>query len=209
MTCDFSNLFNSNFFSSICGAALGAAGSYYGVKKTIESEIVKNDLSKLEDEVSYCHAILTELQLILQRYNLIAGEKLGNLKNGEFINFYYKASQNYFVIFDSNASQVGKIRNVELRQDIVKTYVSAKAILDSFELHNTSLKTLENFYVAERVNQDAQFQFRIHEIQVGLVESAAALKQEHINLTKCAQQTIENLKFYISSVELEVKTKKH
>jgi hypothetical protein len=46
-------------------------------------------------------------------------------------------NQNLFIIYDSNAAALGRIANVELRQNIVQFYTRAKTLVDLLNQNNT------------------------------------------------------------------------
>ena len=62
------------------------------------------------------------------------------------MNYEYSVGTDYFSVFNSNTSNIGKIKNGELRTCIINLYVTAKFFLDSIVTNNNILSDYEKYY---------------------------------------------------------------
>ncbi len=100
-------------------------------KQNIEAEAITN-------------ALITELQALKIIFEHEFVPKICN--TDEYLNYEYSVGTDYFSVFNSNTSNIGKIKNGELRTCIINLYVTAKFFLDSIVTNNNILSDYEKDY---------------------------------------------------------------
>jgi hypothetical protein len=71
------------------------------------------------------------------------GARLESLRENEPFNFYYLFASDFFSVYNSNASLIGRINDNGLRKQIIKTYILSKGMVDSFRLNNALVHKFE------------------------------------------------------------------
>jgi hypothetical protein len=79
-------------------------------------------------------AIADELERVWDRYEVEIGPHLTNLGEKQAA-IVFPVPQNYFVVFDSSASLIGRIPDMELRKRIISTYIAAKGLVDALHYY--------------------------------------------------------------------------
>lgn len=67
------------------------------------------------------------------------------LPQGSPLNELFPVSSDYFTIFNSNAARIGAIPDPDLRKALVRAYVLAKALVDTFRMNNELINRREHF----------------------------------------------------------------
>ena len=133
-----SSLLNSTgFLAAIVGAVVGGliAGGF-----TVWSQGQSNKAQRRRDRETdneqikgTLHAIATELETFKVRFvdgfreNFVEPDQQKPYDHlPKIVGFRHP----YFVVFDSNASLLGRVTNAALRREIVSTYVKLKAVVD-------------------------------------------------------------------------------
>lgn len=81
-------------------------------------------------------ALYAEIVSLRDNYMRGIGQRIENAPDTQPFNWYYPADQRYFVIFEENASAIGRIPDDRERELIVKAYTQAKGLLDSYLFNN-------------------------------------------------------------------------
>jgi len=98
---------------------------------------------KLSEELlirGFVQAIADEVTSVWARFNVEIGPHVKTLLEGE-ASPVFPLHQSYFVVFDSNASRVGRIPCRKLREQIIATYVEAKGFVDSMRYYERLVDT--------------------------------------------------------------------
>jgi len=153
-----------SFVSAIIGALVGG---YMSRKASLEAteQAHKNTIELQEKErkqtiKSLLRAIFDEITTLWERYMWSIGEELEKLPKGKPLLLYYPITQEYFTIYNSNASLIGSIQDSYLRSYIVKTYYKAKSLIDSYRMNNDYLRIYENYEMLGMQTQNHFFQFQ-------------------------------------------------
>ena len=130
----------SNLLSGLVGAAIGGVA-------TLSAQIIsignQRKQQKQSEEVmirGFVQAIADEVTSVWDRYNVEIGPHLKTLPEGQAA-IVFPLQQSYFVVFDSNASLIGRIPDRKLREQIIATYVEAKGFVDSMRYYERLVDT--------------------------------------------------------------------
>lgn len=126
------NLLNDH---TIMGVLIGGGISIYS------SNAIFNKKSEQEAQ-AIVKAIFAEIKALKWIFINEFRNKIEN--NEEYLSYIYPLGTDYFCIYHSNTSQIGKIKNGKLRENIINIYVCAKFFMDSLKTNNCILEDLEN-----------------------------------------------------------------
>ncbi|VAV85342.1 hypothetical protein MNBD_DELTA01-321 [hydrothermal vent metagenome] len=189
------------FGSAIAGAIIGGGITGFCTFKAV-TLVHKNDI-KLEKkkESSLIEGLLQayhdEIETVWGRYQNSMGTQLEALPNGTPLLLLYPLFSDYFTIYHSNASIIGKIDDHDLRKEIVSFYTAAKGLVDSYRLNNELVQKYEYWEALyQESNNDAHKQKAIASYQI-LIAYADAIRKLHedikekkINLLKTLRQNL-------------------
>ena len=97
---------------------------------------------------------------------------------------YYPVINDFFTVYNANAFLIGRIENNDLRRSLVRTYVLAKGLVDSFRMNNELVSEFKHWQnLAAETNsqlhkQNAQTQYN------SLVTYAKQIKKLHTEVKK-------------------------
>lgn len=125
--------------SSILGGSFTLFGQLFSFQLQKKTKI-RQDKDELN---SLLKSFYVEIETLYERYienfgHFIEGENISNGVTARFI-----ATQDYMTVFNNNAHQIGKIKNDPLRKQILKTYISTKSLLDTYETNNQLLRAID------------------------------------------------------------------
>ncbi len=105
--------------------------------------------------------------------------KVESLNDNEALAFYYPLVSDFFTIYNGNSFLIGRIKDNDLRKQIIKTYTLAKGMVDSFRLNNDLVSKWE---FSEKLYAESQLD--VHKNQAvahyqSLIEYAKSLKESH------------------------------
>lgn len=113
----------------------------YNINKNYENNM------KLIKEKEDCEAkatlkaILTEIKTL---HDILFLEFIQKLDcESDILGYFYPLDTDYFCIYHSNTTQIGKIENEELRENIVYIYAIAKFFIDCVKTNNKVLDELD------------------------------------------------------------------
>lgn len=121
-----------DLWSLIVGALLTA----FGVFLNYHSHARREKAKRKEILNAALQAIHDELQIVWEQYQQGTGNRLEKLKDGQPLSTFTLGSQNYFTVYEQNASLIGQIQDAAIRKSIVTTYTGAKMLLDCYAKHN-------------------------------------------------------------------------
>jgi hypothetical protein len=127
----------TNLLSGLVGAAIGGGATLWAQFVSIGSQRKQQKLSEELLIRGFVQAIADEVTSVWDRFNVEIGPYL---KEGE-ASPVVPLHQSYFVVFDSNASLVGRILCRKLRKQIIATYVEAKGFVDSMRYYERLVDT--------------------------------------------------------------------
>ncbi len=151
MCLNYHNIANSAWFPFITSLLGTIVGGLISLISTwiITSRTHKHNFEILEkrqdmEAEAIINALITELYSLK---DIFEHEFMPKICNDEaYLNYEYPLGTDYFSIFNSNTSNIGKIKNNELRTCIINLYVTAKFFLDSLVTNNKALSDYEKYY---------------------------------------------------------------
>jgi len=176
-------IWNSDaLLSSMVGALIGGSMALAGVY--ISHQLSKRDAAEKEamHSTGVLQAIHDEMGTLWETYLLTAGNTLESLQENMPFHMYWPVNQDYFTIYKTNALFIGKIKNHDLRKQIISTYIEAKSLIDSFTLNNTLVQKREDAYHLFLETSDATHQAKADAYYQVVVEYTVLLKKGHLML---------------------------
>ncbi|MBW8039054.1 MAG: hypothetical protein FVQ85_03545 [Planctomycetes bacterium] len=142
----------------------------------------------------FYRAILTEIETLWTRYQETAGHVVESLANNKPITYYYQVTQDYFVVYKSNATLVGHIPDRRLREILVKTYVEIQALIDSYNLNSQMVKRYGQLEDLFTETNNPFYQQKLSLLQSSLSDYAGKIQKTHYQLKGDVAKLIDALK---------------
>ena len=122
-------------------------------------------------------AIQIELKTLMDIYDSGKAAKIKNLKDGETFPYWLHFSQKHFVIFESNASHIGKI-NPELAGQIIKVYEIMKVFIEAMGVNSSYVRDSDQVvWALKHAPTDPNLIERQQWLHSSLVNQAVELKR--------------------------------
>lgn len=135
----------STFLTPMCGVIVGGLITLYTSMRTAQKNYENNfELLKKQEEMetkATIKAIITELRALRQIFEFEFLPKI--FTDEKCLWFSYPLRTDYFTVYNTNTSKIGKINNDELRECIINLYMTAKFFLDSIATNNEALEYYE------------------------------------------------------------------
>ena len=180
MNCDmttFWQIISSGFF-----VIVGAWLTYCFQKKFVKDDEKKRTLA-------FLISIRAEISSVWSRYYEEIGSHVENLQEHTGFGSYYPIFDRYFVVYDNNTNLLGGLTQ-DLSELIVKTYLLAKGLKDSF-LFNNDLLTKTTYYHDLSQETNSEHYKRQHAIYAQMwQEYGIGIKEMHFRLKKDQQDLI-------------------
>lgn len=169
---------------SLAGSIIVALASIWAVRVQGEEQR-KNREQRIAGEVEgFLSALKNEIQTIWDEYQQTHGVRLQELKESEeFYGLILEVGHRYLTVYEENADLLGRVRDDDLRKNIVQTYTQMKKLIDTHRVNNNLLKELRGL-----INQKpsvhsssgtGQLESRIKSLKEDLIQHMTVLKQEH------------------------------
>lgn len=170
------------FVAAVIG---GLIAGFFSILATIMA--FKNQRTQVDEGEkviinSLLQAIHDEIETVYERYQETMGARLESLAENEALNFYYPLVSDFFSVYNGNTFLIGRIKNNDLRKQIIKTYTLSKGMADSFRLNNELVHKFEYANkLFEETNQEVHKKHAIAHYS-SLISYASTLKQSHTHL---------------------------
>lgn len=184
--------------SSICGALIGGfLAGYFALKATNKAH--QNNLliqKKNEENVlkGVLQALHDEIETLIERYQETVGSHIESLEAGKPFLSYYPIFSDFFTVYNSNAILIGKINDNDLRRLLVKTYVLAKGLVDSYRMNNEFIQKYEYLDALFKETNNEAHKLQSLAYYAALVSYAVTLKQLHNEVKKNANDLLRALR---------------
>ncbi|WP_115710010.1 hypothetical protein [Legionella sainthelensi] len=122
----------NNLVSGLIGAVIAVIFTYCLQEYSKRKEYQRN-VNRL------LLAVKTEITVLQNRFN----DSVVINENGPFLS-YYLIEQNYFLVLEGQSSLLGAINNESLRALIIRTYIHAKSLIDTFKTNNIIVEKYES-----------------------------------------------------------------
>ena len=117
----------------------------------------------------------------------------------------FTASQDYFIVYHTNAALVMQIEDANLRRSIIQTYTRAKAVLDTVNMNRLYLERYHYLQSTFLKTKDGSVQAESEDYRRALVQIARQLKQADAEFKRTAAGLLETLS---EKIGVELKTAK-
>ncbi|CAJ1843691.1 hypothetical protein [Aeromonas hydrophila] len=183
--------------SSLVGAVIGG---WMTRNATINATNMANEhqqkLIKDADEAiltGFIWSIHDEMKSLYSRYNETAGALLRNTPQNQMLAIKYRVDHDYFSVYHSNSSLIGKVSDHELRSDIINAYTIAKSILDSYSIHWDLMTKYEDLCRANAIEPSPVNAHYVQAYQHHLIEYTIALKGVDDLLCSSVERLLERI----------------
>lgn len=178
-----------------------AVGAFIGSSLTLIATLISHHLQvseKKKTEESIIHGFLQgihdEIETLWDLYLHGVGNKLESLEDGKGLEYYYPVTQEYFTFYMANAYLVGKVKDHDLRKNIVSVYAKAKGLLDSYRMNNETLNKLEHAALIYQTSKISADRSNMLAYQQSLISYATSLKEYHNDLKILVQELLRALR---------------
>lgn len=122
----------SSGVGAFIGSALTLAGAY------LVHWLEKKETTRKEAEhlLGLLQGIHDEIETLWESYSTSIGAHTEALPDNSPMLMFWPITQDYFTIYNTNAFFIGKIKDHDLRKQIVATYAKARGLIDSFRMNN-------------------------------------------------------------------------
>ena len=161
------------FTSALIGAAtaIGAAWLAFLWQSAKEQKAERDFNQRVLD------AIRMELKTLMGIYDSGKAGKIKDFKDGDIFPYWLHFSQKHFVVFESNASHIGKI-DPELAAQIIKVYEIMKVFVEAMGVNSYYVRDRDQVAWALKQNPtDTRLIERQQGIHLSLVNQAIELKR--------------------------------
>lgn len=107
---------------------------------------------------------------------------------------FWPITQDYFTIYNTNAFFIGKIKDHDLRKQIVATYAKARGLIDSFRMNNELVQKWEYTAALAQESQLPIHQSNAQARHQSLGRYSAALKNRHFELKTMVSELLRRLR---------------
>lgn len=172
--------------AALLGAAIGGAATFLVGREAVRAQQLRDNVAADGEVRAVLQAIAEELRALYEMHTGLTGgaHVIEAAMAGEPIEFHYPIYDRYFVVYESCASQIGKIPDAKLRRQIVAVYAYLRAMVDTVKLNNDFMRQTEIAMLNhERKKDDPAFEpklrreYEIHRQQ--MAEYAPVLKEAH------------------------------
>ena len=180
----------SSAVGALIGSALTLAGAY--LAHWLErSEAERKDADHL---LGLLQGIHDEIESLWELYISSIGAHAEALQANAPLMFYWPITQDYFTIYNSNSFFIGKIKDHDLRKQIVATYAKARGLIDSYRMNNDLLQKLEYAAVLAQESQSPIHQAHAKARQQSLVQYSSQLTTRHHELKAMVAELLRRLR---------------
>lgn len=215
----------SVIIASMIGGLITGLFMIWQNKRNYKNNLALNELEELKNEKAVLQALETEIKMICLRYTKYIKPGINKLLESDYQNrfknlnnyiddvkyvynlLYFKISisQDYFTIYTTNGSFVGKIKNERLRKKIVSVYINIKGFIELIFLINNEKEKLEKLLEKSLINTQIDPNLIItHEKALSiLIYQIKRIKEEQDNLSKQINKLLSLFKKEIKNIDKE------
>lgn len=175
----------SGLIGAVIGGVLTGVFSIIAVNKTEQHNRDSQAESDAKVLKGLLQALHDELESIFERYQETMGAQIESLQEGQPMLTYYPVINDFFTVYNANAFLIGRIENNDLRKSLVRTYVLAKGLVDSYRMNNELLSKFEHWNALHAETQNPVHQQHAQAQFDALVTYGKQLKKGHADTKKC------------------------
>ncbi len=137
-------ILNSPLFQTLAGALAALGGSWY----TSHAARKEKDKENVYLQIALVQVLRDEVTILWRHLQETLGPSLNTVSDNQLLLQKIRGmptpNEDYFIIYTQNASSIGHIEDEKLREDIITTYIYAKALFDSWRATHASIVEYEN-----------------------------------------------------------------
>ena len=180
--------------SSGVGAFIGSVLTLVGAFLAHWLERNEADRKNADHLLGLLQGIHDEVESLWELYMSSIGPFAEALQANEPLLFYWPITQDYFTIYNSNSFFIGKIKNHDLRKQIVATYAKARGLIDSYRMNNDLLQKLEYAELLAQESQSPIHKANAQARQRSLVQYAPQLTTRHHDFKAMVGELLRHLR---------------
>jgi len=180
--------------SSGVGALIGSALTLAGAWLAHSLEKQESARKEAEHILGLLQAIHDEIETLWESYLTTAGAQIEALRDGNPMLMYWPLTQDYFTIYNTNAFFIGKIKDHDLRKQIVATYAKARGLIDSYRMNNDLLQKWEYAHLLFQESQSELHKANAQARYQSLIQYASSLKKGHGELKTMVSELLRRLR---------------
>ena len=166
--------------TALLGACVGGMFTLVATNRVMHMDNEK-EIRREEKEVqNLLDAIGMEIGTLWDFHQRRIGAIIEVLPEGKALEFYYPLTQDYFTIYNSNATMIGRVKDASLREAIVVCYNKCKKVVDGFKYNNMLFRDYRDLLLmpADSPNHVEYVKAKHNE----LFEFAQVIKEDHFEV---------------------------
>jgi hypothetical protein len=178
-----------------------------GVRYTHRLDLKKQKCEEEKLLQNLYKSLLVEFSTFWHWYQEGPGRTLESLEEGEPLLTHVAVTQQYFSVYKGNSILIGRIRDDELREILIKTYIQIQALIDAYQIycdflekHQESRSGSRTFHTANGKDNEAD-KLRARTGSLMAVGYSVALRQKHDIVKQNMQRLTKLLEKNIKSTE--------
>lgn len=196
--------------SGLVGAIIGGAASIIAASITVKNgEALKKEEDK-QVRIRKFTAIKCEFEYLLERYLFVYDSIISQTKDNQPINELAISRSEYFIIYKNNSSCIGDISSKILQENIIKTYITANAIIEEFDTNNGIIREIEEKEKLLSLNpihtqyiDKAQLNAELLLLRRQLSDYGNNIRKDNTNLIEYAKKSIEGLNKELENIKIK------
>jgi hypothetical protein len=180
----------SSAIGAFIGSALTLAGAYYSHWLQRRQEAQK----EAEHLLGLLQGIHDEIETLWEGYTSSIGAHAEALQDNTPLMAFWPITQDYFTIYNTNAFFIGKIKNHDLRKQIISTYARSKGLIDTYRMNNELLQKYEYATILAQESQSPTHQKNAQARYQSLVQYASQVKLKHVELKIIVAELLRHLR---------------
>lgn len=191
----------TEFWSGLIGAVVGGLFTLWGTLIEGRREHKNKHEEQLAKKLNILKGIKAEIDLVSDLYNQRMESHIANYRPGQVLDVYFLITQNNFVFYESNAEFISELDEKVLK-DVVKFYITAKILIDTFITNNTNINEIKNIAlkIAEEPNNQS-YKGLLNAYTSIASQYAPMIIQIHNETMTCKDQVITSIIQEISKLE--------
>jgi hypothetical protein len=191
-----SNIDFSSLISAIIGGLIAGGFSLLAVSATHKNDLKKKQKQEETLLEEFLASIRVEIDTLWNRYMAGIGKTLEDLPNNQPLLFFYPVTQDYFTIYESNATLIGKIQDRDLSKLLVTTYLQAKGLIDSYRMNNELVQKFENFMFLYQQTNNSILKSQAEAVKTSLTSYADDIRKSHLEIKNNVFELLRRLKTF-------------
>ena len=139
-------------------------------------------------------AIHDEIETLFDSYMDNIGNQIEALPDNQPLNMYWPVTQDYFTIYNSNSFFIGRVKDHDLRKQIVLTYSKARGLIDSYRLNNDLVQKHEHAYWLSQETSNPIHLTYANSHLATITKYAKILKKTHADVKQHTQKLLRELR---------------